>query len=79
MNFLHSHFTAALSSSVMVLARTPKLCWKYLVVSIKVTWKPMFSKFISVGFLPPIEISLVLQEPALIPFSKEKKSKRNKL
>ena len=39
----------------------------------------MCAKFISVGFLPPMEMSLVLQEPALIPFRKKKKLKRKRL
>ena len=35
----------------------------------------MLAKFISVVFLPPIEISLDLQEPALTPLLQEKKIK----
>ena len=32
----------------------------------------MFAKFVSVGFLPPNEMSLALQEPTLIPWEKRK-------
>ena len=78
-NFLHSFFTGFLSSSVIVFARRTKRCLKYLIVSINVTWFPMFEKFILVNFLPPIEISLIPQAPTLIPFKKTKKSKRSKL
>ena len=34
---------------------------------------PIIAKFIFVGFLPPIVISLVFQTPALNPFNKKKK------
>ena len=78
-NFLHSFFTRFLSSSVIVFARRNKRCLKFLIVSINVTWFPMFEKFILVKFLPPIEISLIPQAPTLIPFKKTKKSKRSKL
>ena len=56
----------------MVLAAVAKLCWKYFTVPIKTTWFPIREKFISVEFLPPILISLVHQETALIPFRKKK-------
>ena len=42
-------------------------------------WLPMFAKFMFVGFLPPILISLVLQTPALNPFIKKKKSNLKRL
>ena len=76
-NVLHSFFKRFLSSSVIVSARRAKRCWNYLIVSINVTWFPMFEKFILVKFLLPIEISLIPQAPTLIPFKKTKKSKRN--
>ena len=63
---------ADFSLSVKLLANAAKLCWKYFIVSRNITWLPMFAKFISVGFLPPIKISLVLQTPALRPFRRKK-------
>lgn len=36
----------------------------------------MLTKFVLVAFLSNIKISLFLQEPALIPFRKKKKSKQ---
>ena len=75
LNFLHSFFTRFLSSSLIVFARRAKRCWKYLILSINVTWFPMFEKITSVKFLPPIEISLVPQPQTLVPFKKTKKSK----
>lgn len=47
--FLHFFITASVSSSVMVLAKVAKLCWKYFIVSIKTTWFPICAKLISVG------------------------------
>ena len=76
MNFLHSLLMASFSLSVIVSASVPKL---YFIESIKTTWSPMWAKFISVGFLPPMEMSLVLHEPALKPFKRKKKSKRKRL
>ena len=49
-NFLHFFITASVSSSVMVLAKVAKLCWKYFIVSIKTTWFPICAKLISVWF-----------------------------
>ena len=37
----------------------------------------MFVKFMSVGFLLPIEMSLDLQEPALISFRKKNQNERD--
>ena len=79
LNFLHSFFTRFLSSSLIVFARRAKRCWKYLILSINVTWFAMFEKITLVKFLPPVEISLIPQQQTLIPFKKTKKSKRNKL
>ena len=67
------------SLSAKLLANVPKLCWKYFIVSIKMTSLPIFAKFIFVGFLPPIEMSLVFQTPALTPFNKNKKSNLRRL
>ena len=64
---------------VKLLANAAKLCWKYFIVSRNITCLPMFSKLISVGFLSPIRISLVLQTPALRPFRRKKKVKPKKV
>ena len=74
MNFSHSLEIADFSPSFKLLANAAKLCWKYFVVPRNITWLPMFAKFISVGFLPPILMSLVLQTPALRPFRRKRKS-----
>ena len=79
MNFLHSIETADFSWSIKLLANAPKLRWKYFIVSRKRIWLPMFAKLISVGFLPPILRSLVLQTPALKCFRKGKKSNLKRL
>ena len=39
----------------------------------------MCAKFIYVGFLPPMEMSLVLHEPAVKPFKRKKKIKAKKV
>ena len=72
MNFSLSLDMADISLSFKLLASAPKLYWKYFIVSRNITWLPMFAKFISVEFLPPIKISLVLQTPALRPFRSKK-------
>lgn len=60
----------------MLLARTERLCRKYLMVSMNFTRSDIFAKFILVKFLPPNTRFLVLQAPNLRPFTKKKKSKR---
>lgn len=42
-------------------------------------WLDVLAKFIFAGFVPPIEIFLVHQDPSLRSFKKNKKSKPNKL
>lgn len=78
-NFLDSFFKHCFSLSVIVFAKTAKLCWKHLIVSIKVTWLSIFAKFILVRFLFTIEMPMVLQDPDLTPFKNKKTSKPNRL
>ena len=63
----------------MLLARTERLCRKYLMVSMNFTRSDIFAKFILVKFLPPNTRFLVLQAPNLRPFKKKKKSKTKRL
>ena len=70
---------ADFSQSIKLLASAPKHYWKYFIVSRNITSLPMFAKFISVGFLPPIKVSPVLQTPAVRPFRRKKKSNLKRL
>ena len=54
--------TVSFSSSVIAFAKKAKLCWKYLIVSIKATSLPMLAKLMLVGILAPLEMSLVLKK-----------------
>ena len=56
---------ASFSLSVKLEARPLRLCWKYLIVSRNWTWFPMLAKFMSVGFFPPMVISVVCQHQIL--------------
>ena len=71
--------TTSFSSSVIVFSKKPKLCWKYLILLIKTIWLPLLAKFMLVGFLSPVEMSVVLQEPTLTPFRKKKKIETKKV
>ena len=72
MNFSHSFLTIFLSSSLMLLARAEKLCWKNLYMYINFTWSDTFAKLMFVKFFPPIGKFVVLNAPSLRPFKKRK-------
>lgn len=67
------------SSSVKLLAKVPRLCWKYFIVLTKWNWFPMLAKLMFEVFFPAMFISRVIHMPDLKPFSKKKKWNLNKL
>ena len=71
-NFAHSLRMPIFSSSIKLFGNDAKLCWKYVIVLINITWLPILAKLILVGFFPSIEMLFVLRTPALNPFSRKK-------
>ena len=71
-NFSHLLPISFLFSSLMLLARAERFCWKNLYMSINFTWSDMFAKLMFVEFFPPVDKFLVLHASSLRPFFKKK-------